>query len=256
MQDVYLSVIIPCYNESGNIKRGVLADVSKYMETKDFSWEVVISDDGSSDSSVALAKEQTKSLKGFRLLQNAHGGKPAALWNGIKAARGKYLLFSDMDQSTPTEELDKLLPQLKRGYKAVIGSRGYTRKSFPLYRRIGSIIFTTFRKIIILPEINDTQCGFKLFERSLALSYFPLLEFFKSTKEIKGWKVTSWDVEFLYILKKKGIKIKEVLVNWQDTDVSRAKKGGLNRYLRESWEMFFQIVRVKLNDIRGMYEMV
>jgi glycosyltransferase involved in cell wall biosynthesis len=75
MQDVYLSVIIPCYNESGNIKRGVLADVSKYMETKDFSWEVVISDDGSSDSSVALAKEQTKSCSRWKTRRSLERNK-------------------------------------------------------------------------------------------------------------------------------------------------------------------------------------
>jgi dolichyl-phosphate beta-glucosyltransferase len=255
MNKIYLSVIIPCYNESGNIKRGVLTQVSKYMETKGFSWEVIISDDGSSDSSAALVKKQIKMLEGFRLIQNPHGGKPSALWHGIKASRGNYLLFSDMDQSTPLAELDKLLPYLKQGYKAVIGSRGYARKSFPLYRRVGSFVFTAFRKLFILPEINDTQCGFKLFARHVAARYFPQGEFFKKKKEIRGWKVTSWDVEFLYILKKKGIKIKEVLVDWRDVDVSQAKGGGLVRYIRESKEMLFQIIRVRFNDIRGMYDL-
>jgi glycosyltransferase involved in cell wall biosynthesis len=255
MKDIYLSIIIPCYNESENIKRGVLNQVGKFMESKDFGWEVIISDDGSSDSSVDLVKKQIKELEEFRLLENTHGGKPSALWYGIKAAKGKYVLFSDMDQSTPIVELDKLLPYLKNEYKAVIGSRGYARKSFPFYRRLGSFVFTALRKTIILPEINDTQCGFKVFDRFIALKYFPEMEFFKNKKTIKGWKVTSWDVEYLYILKKKGIKIKEVLVDWRDVDVSKSKGGGLGRYIRESKEMFMQIIRVKFNDTKGLYKL-
>ena len=254
MKDIYLSIIIPCYNESANIKRGVLGEVSKFMKAKNIGWEVIISDDGSSDSSVNLVEKQTVKLEGFKLLRNPHGGKPSALWHGIKASKGKYVLFSDMDQSTPITELDKLLPYLKNEYKAVIGSRGYSRKSFPFYRRLGSFVFTALRKAIILPEINDTQCGFKLFERNIALKYFPEMEFFKINKTITGWKVTSWDVEYLYILKKKGIRIKEVLVDWKDVDVSKSKGGGLIRYIRESQEMLTQIVRVKLNAVRGMYK--
>jgi dolichyl-phosphate beta-glucosyltransferase len=177
-----------------------------------------------------LVKKQLQNLDGFRILVNPHGGKPSALWFGIKAAKGKFLLLTDMDQSTSIRELDKLLPYIK-DYKAVIGSRGYSRKSFPFYRRLGSFIFTTLRKAIILPEINDTQCGFKIIDRSVALKYFPEIDYFKKEQNVKGWKVTSWDVEFLYILKIRGIKIKEVLVNWMDVNTSKSK-GGLMRYFQ------------------------
>src|SRR3972149_497485 len=108
----FLSVIIPCYNEEENLKRGVLSEVNNYLKTKDFEWEVIISNDGSTDRSKELVLEKIKDWKGFHFLDNPHGGKPSALLYGIKAAKGKYVLFTDMDQSTPIGELDKLLPEI------------------------------------------------------------------------------------------------------------------------------------------------
>jgi len=253
MDKLFLSVIIPCYNEAENLKHGVLAGINNYLKEKKFSWEVIISDDGSSDESRELVKKEIGKWVNFRLLKNPHGGKPSALWFGIKASRGKYILFSDMDQSTPIAELDKLLPYVGERVGAVIGSRGRSRKNFPFYRRLGSIVFTELRKSFILPEINDTQCGFKLIKKSTALEIFPLLEFFKKKVVAKGWKVTSWDVEFLFILKKRGLEIKEVPVYWEDVDLSKGKGGSLNRYIRESNEMLSQIIKVKVNDSKGMY---
>lgn len=253
MGRIYLSVIIPCYNEEANLKRGVLAEIHKFMNTKDFSWEVIISDDGSSDNSKELVKSQIKNWNNFRLLENPHGGKPSTLWYGLRKARGEYVLFSDMDQSTPIDELDKLLPFLEENVAAVIGSRGLLRKNFPLYRRVGSIIFMMVRKLFILPEINDTQCGFKLFKKDIVTKVFPKLQFFAKDNKIKGWKVTSYDVELLYLIKKMGYLIEEVPVEWEDVDISKSKGSPLKKYFRESREMFFEILRVKLNDLRGLY---
>lgn len=252
MAKLFLSVIIPCYNEENNLKKGVLKNVRDYLASHPFSWEVLISDDGSSDKSRELVKKTIKGWKNFRLLENSHGGKPSALLHGIKKAGGKYVLFSDMDQSTPIDQLAKLLPFVK-DYEVVIGSRGHARKNFPFYRRLGAVVFATFRKLFILPEINDTQCGFKLFENEVVSSAFPKLEFFRGKRQAKGWVVTSFDVELLHIIKKLGGKIKEVIVVWRDEDTSKSKGGGLSRYVKESIEMLLQILRVKLNDIWGMY---
>lgn len=250
----FISIIIPCYNEEENLRRGVLLEIKDYLNQKSFSWEVIISDDGSRDQSRELVRMQIRNWKGFRLLANPHKGKPSALWFGIKEAKGRYVLFSDMDQSTPIKELDKLLPFIKKGVGAVIGSRGLLRKNFPYYRKVGSIIFMALRKILILPEIDDTQCGFKLFRREVLLKAFPRLDFFKKELSIKGWKVTSYDVELLHIIKKMGFKIEEVPVEWQDIDVSITKGGVFRRYIRESLEMLSQIIRVKLNDLKGLYK--
>ena len=164
------------------------------------------------------------------------------------------MLFSDMDQSTPINQLDKLLPFLAKNVGAVIGSRGLLRKNFPLYRRIGSIVFMAVRKLFILPGIGDTQCGFKLFRKEVTLRSFPKLEFFRKEKRVKGWTVTSWDVELLHIIKKMNFRIEEVPVQWKDIDVSKSKGSVFGRYARESKEMLTQILRVKLNDLKGLYK--
>ena len=254
MAKVYLTIIIPCYNEEANLKTGVLEEIYGFLRTKDFSWEVIVSDDGSSDKSREIVKEDIKSWGNFKLLENPHGGKPAALLSGIKKAKGEYILFTDMDQSTPIGGLDKLLPQLNKRYEVVIGSRGLVRKNFPLYRRLGAIAFMSIRRSLILPEISDTQCGFKLFNTQALKKAFPRLNFFERKEKVSGWKVTSFDVELLHILKSLGYKIAEVPVSWDDKDISKEKGGGVGRYVRESREMFGQIIRVKLNDLRGRYK--
>jgi len=252
MTKKFLSIVIPCYNEEANLKRNVLYEVHNFLKQKDFSWEVIISDDGSTDTSREIIRKQIKGLKNFKLIRNKHAGKPSALFQGLKEGNGDWVLFTDMDQSTPINELDKLLPFTKT-HCAIIGSRGLERKDFSLYRKLGSIVFLTFRRLLILPEIKDTQCGFKLFKRNDLSKAFPELEFFKTQQRTQGWKVTSYDVELLHILKKNGCKIKEVEVIWNDKDVSKNKGSGLSRYIRESKEMFTQILRVKINDMKGLY---
>jgi len=248
-KNIFLSVVIPCYNEKENLQRGVLNEVYDFLKKQKFSWEVVISDDGSTDDSREIVKKQIKNKENFRLIENVHGGKPSAVWGGIKNSDGEYVLFTDMDQSAPIDQLLKLLPFFDK-YNVIIGSRGSERENFDLIRKLGSIIFRLFRKALMLRDINDTQCGFKAFKADTARKIFPLLQFFKNEKAVKGWKVTSFDVELLFIAEKFGNKIKEVPVEWRNEDVSKGKK---KSYLKESKEMLTQIFRVKLNDIRGLY---
>jgi dolichyl-phosphate beta-glucosyltransferase len=252
MGKIYFSVIIPCYNEEENLKRGALDEVWRYLKEQPYSWEVIISDDGSLDNSFQLAAEFSKRHLGFRVLKNKHGGKPWAVWKGIEAARGEIILFTDMDQSTPIKESAKLLPWFKKDYDIVIGSRGKVRKDAPLLRKLMSFGFLTFRRIFLLPDIIDTQCGFKMFRRKVALEVFPKLQFFQEIgKEVRGWKVSAFDVEVLFIAKKWGYKVKEVLVEWQDRDIAKGKK---KNFLKESKEMAKEIFRVKINDLRGRYK--
>jgi dolichyl-phosphate beta-glucosyltransferase len=253
MKKIFLSVIMPSYNEENNIKRGVLKVVRGYLSKKDFKWEVIISDDGSTDQSKNLVKDQIKKWKNFRLLENKHGGKPYALLRGIESSKGNFILFCDMDLSTPITELDKMLPFIKKGFKVVIGSRGMNRKNFPLYRKLGAYVFATIRKSFVLSDINDTQCGFKVFDRKIVNEAFPKLEFFAKQSKARGWTVTSYDVELLHIIEKSGAKIKEVKVNWRDEDTSKSKGGSLQRYIKESKDMLMQITRVKINDMKGLY---
>src|SRR5690606_527933 len=136
-------------------------EVKDYLSKQEYSWEVIISDDGSTDGTGQISDKITKNWDNFIVQKNPHGGKPAALLYGLKAANGELVLFSDMDQSTPISELEKLLP-FANEYDVVIGSRGVNRKNFPVYRKLGSFIFASIRKSFVLSHIDDTQCGFKL----------------------------------------------------------------------------------------------
>ena len=251
----YLSVVIPCYNEARNLERGVLDEVDQYLVRQSYPWEVIIVNDESSDESRRLVEDYIRSRPRFTLVNIPHGGKPAAVWAGIQQARGDIVLFTDMDQSTPIAELDKLLPWYDKGFNIVIGSRGGTREGFSLMRKLGSFIFRTVRSLFLLRGINDTQCGFKTCRREAALAVFPKLQFFKQEGRPTGWKVSAYDVELLYLFEKAGYTIKEIEVTWLNRDVSDTKgqQGELARYMRESVDMAREVYRVKRNELRGMY---
>ena len=251
-----LSVIIPCYNEEKNLERGVLEEVYQYLTEQDLSWEVLIVNDDSSDGSRALVERSIESKESFFLLDIPHGGKPAAIWAGIQRARGEAVLLTDMDQSTPIRELDELLPWYQEGYDVVIGSRQTAREGSSPLRKIGSFVFLTLRRLVLLPDIMDTQCGFKLCRRQVALEIFPKLEFLRDEERPAGWKVTAFDVELLYLVDRAGYRIKEALVSWKNRDESdtKSQQGDLSRYINESINMAREVSRVKINQLRGSYD--
>lgn len=255
MDKVFLSVVIPSYNETENLKRGVLDEVKDYLSRQKYSWEVIISDDGSPDEqSRTLARDFCDRNKNFIFLENDHAGKPFAVWSGIKKAAGEIVLFTDMDQSTPISEAEKMLPIFDKGFDVVIGSRGVERKKFSLFRRLASMIFREFRRSLLLTEIIDTQAGFKAFRGEVAKEIFPLLQVIRSDKsKTRGWKVTSFDVELLVAAERRGYKIAEVPIFWEDRDVSKGKSRGTGKFVQESIDMIKEIIRVKINDLRGFY---
>lgn len=247
-----ISVILPNYNELENLDRGVLSDIATYFSRQSYDWEVIISDDGSTDQSIEVIEKFIKNNPNFKLLKNQHAGKPFALRSGVKAAKGKYVLFTDMDQSTPINQLDKLLPYAKDGFKVVIGSRGIRRRDSSLLRQVASVVFLLARKIFLLRSIKDTQCGFKLFDRELAKSIFTRMRIFGRSNDSTGWKVTAYDVEMLFLAELLGEEIQEVRVVWSDEDTSSGKK---RNFLKESIEMFLEILRVRINYTLGKYSL-
>lgn len=254
----YLSVIIPCYNEQKNLERGVLDEVYQYLAGRDYPWEVIIVNDESTDGSRRLIQAFIQDKASFSLVDIPHGGKPAAVWEGIQQARGHIVLFADMDQSTPLHEVAKLLPWYDKGYDVVIGSRGVERQGFSIGRRLGSVVFRSLRRLFLLHDISDTQCGFKSCRREAALEAFPRLQFFQQKDQPSGWKVSAYDVELLHLLEKAGYRVKEVEVDWLNRDQSDTKdqSGALGRYLRESVEMTKEVLRVRLNELKGLYDEV
>jgi glycosyltransferase involved in cell wall biosynthesis len=234
----------------------VLDEVEAYLAEQPFAWEVVIVNDESTDRSRSLVEQAIQDKGGFYLYDIPHGGKPAAVWEGVQRARGEAILLTDMDQSTPIQELAKLLPWYEQGFDVVIGSRQMTREGSSFVRQVGSFVFLSLRRLFLLHEIIDTQCGFKLSRREVALEVFPLLEFLRQERRPSGWKVTAFDVEFLYLVERAGYRIKEATVRWRNRDESDTKgqQGDLARYLQESLNMAREVSRVKVNQLRGVYD--
>lgn len=250
MSDIKLSIVIPNFNEKENLDRGVLEEVYDYLKKVKYSYEVIISDDDSTDGSRELAEKFSRSHQSFRMIPNPHGGKAKAVWAGIKAAKGELVLFTDMDQSTPLKEVEKLLPWFDRGFAVVIGSRGKARANFPWYRQITSWGFRIVRGIFLLRDVVDTQCGFKAMKTNVAKEIFPHLSAITNQTGSSGWTVSAFDVELLFLAEKSGHQIKEVDVSWQDEDVATNKN---KRFIKESTDMLKQIFKVKLNDLQGVY---
>ena len=152
---------------------------------------------------------------------------------------------------TKEAELERLLGWYAQGYDVVIGSRGLQRANFGWYRRLGSAAFRGLRRLLMLRDISDTQCGFKSMRREVALHLFPRLDAIRRTEAVTGWKVTAFDVELLYLAERAGYRIAEVTVAWENRDVATGKG---KSYLRESKEMGEQLCRIKWNELRGRYD--
>ncbi|MBI2614062.1 MAG: glycosyltransferase [Candidatus Levybacteria bacterium] len=250
MEQIYLSVVIPSYDEMANLQKGVLDKVEHFLSRKKYSFEVIIVDDGSTDGSVEFVKEFIKDNPNFRLIENPHLGKAGAVTTGILNSKGACVLFSDMDQATPIEEVDKLLPYFNENYDIVIGSRKSQRKGAPWTRILmakGMIFLRTL--LVNIHGISDTQCGFKMFKREVALKLFGRInEMHHNFKKVSGSSVTAgFDVELLYLAQKMGYKIKEVPVSWLYVETRRVSP------IKDSVEGLIDLIRIKGKSLGGGY---
>lgn len=242
-----LSVVIPAYNEAVNLKKGVLDKVEEYLESLGISYEVIVVDDGSSDNSLELIKKYITNNNNFRLIQNKHGGKAMAVMTGMLEGRGGIILFTDMDQATPINQLEKFLPKFDSGYDLVIGSR-QGRKGAPLVRKLAAWGFAVLRNIILGLPFSDTQCGFKAFKREAVEKIIPKIKHEWGTLHFKGGAVNAgFDVELLYLGKKYGFKIAEVEVEWNYVDTERVQ------VIKDAAAAIYDMLRIRINDLRGKY---
>jgi dolichyl-phosphate beta-glucosyltransferase len=250
MKDLSISIIIPAYNEETNIRLGVLDKVSRYLEGQKYLWEVLIVDDGSTDATAKLLDQYVHKNKGFAVIHNPHQGKAATVITGIFKAKSDLVLFSDLDQATPLEELGSMLPWFNQGYDIVIGSRNQNREGAPFLRLVMARGFMILRTVFLgLNGINDTQCGFKLFTRKVAINIFNKLKLYGERKKVSGSMVTAgFDIEVLYLAKVLGYKIKEVPVEWHYVETRRVNP------IKDSWQGLLDIITIRLNAIKGMYK--
>lgn len=247
-KSTFLSVVIPAYNEEPSLRRGVLNQVYGYLVDKDYTWEVLIVDDGSTDKTASLASEYAKKHKGFRVLAEPHRGKGGTVIAGMLAAKGEIVLFSDMDQATPLNQISKFLPEFTKGSDIVIGSRA-GRKGAPLLRKAMAYGFSILRLIILRLPYRDTQCGFKAFRASAVKKIFSKMKVFNEKNKMQGASVTAgFDLEILYIARKLGLKVAEVPVKWHHQIGTKVNP------IKDSWEGFKDLMQVRINALKGMYK--
>jgi len=245
----YLSVIIPAYNEEPNFKKATIDQVPKYLAKQNYSWEILIVDDGSEDETAKLAQDFAKKHRNVKVIKNPHQGKAETVKTGVQEAEGELILFTDFDQATPISEIEKLLPYFPK-YDIVIGSRqlpGAKREKEPIYRHLMGLGFNLVVQAIAVRGIWDTQAGFKCFKSEVAKELFEKLKVYGVGKKVKGALVTAFDVELLFLAKKRGYKIKEVPIVWHHVATTRVSP------IKDSLRMFRDVVRVRFNDLQGVY---
>lgn len=247
MKKPFLSVVIPAYNEENNVRAGALASVYQYLKNQKYSWEVLVVDDGSQDLTVSLSEEFARKHLGFSVLREPHKGKGGAVIAGVLAARGKYILFTDTDQSTPISEVGKFLQKFKEGYDIIIGSRA-GRRGAPLIRKLMSLGFSLLRLLVLRLPYKDTQTGFKAFRGEVAKRIFGRMKVFFDKMHVTGASTSAgFDVEMLYLARKMKYKVLEVPIEWN------YKPGTKKNPLKESWIGFRGVMAVRIKSILGKY---
>ena len=215
MTDIDLSLIIPSYNESRRIKMS-LVTIYEYLSNQKYSYEVILCDDGSYDSTLSIARDFSQGKSNFHILSLPDKGKGSAVKAGMIAARGKYRFMCDADLAMPLEQIKLFLTELKNGCDIAIGSReliGSNRYEEPKFRYLSGRIFNLFVKVVALRKYSDTQCGFKCFSSEAAEKIFPVLK-------TKGW---AFDVEALLLAERHRFLVSEIPINWYHGEESKVK---------------------------------
>src|SRR5688572_21463939 len=236
---VQLSVVIPAYNEAGRLP-GTLERVLAYLSSQSLRFEILAVDDGSTDDTPRLVETIVARDRRVRLIREPHRGKGSAVRAGALAAAGKIVLFCDADLSNPVEELTRL-PAMLDGAQVVIASRegsGARRVGEPAYRHLMGRVFNFIVRTLAVPGIDDTQCGLKCFSREAARELF-------SRQTIEGF---GFDVEILFLARKRGYRIREVPVTWRHVPASRVDP------IRDTLIMLSDVIRVRINDLLGRYD--
>lgn len=252
---IFLSIIIPSFNEAENFKRGCLKNLIPFLEQQDYVYEIIFSDDGSTDQTIELLRKfiegsQSNLKRGeLILLQNSHGGKAATVSAGMGRARGEWRLFTDFDQSTPIEEINKLLP-FTECFDIIFGSRKLNTSGIEAkwYRRIIGDTFNLITRTLTGLKIKDTQCGFKLFNQKSDLLFNKLYVYNPKRTHEAGAFTGAFDVELFVIARENGLTFKEVPIRWHHFATNRVN------IIKDSWRMFLDILKIRQARNRGRYK--
>jgi dolichyl-phosphate beta-glucosyltransferase len=242
LQRPFISIVIPAYNESARIGKS-LGEVLRVVRERAWHAEVLVVNDGSTDSTAAMVAEFAQLHPEVRLLNNSENrGKGFSVRHGVLNAVGEVVMFTDADLSAPMEEAERLFEALRQGADIAIGSRWLQSKrqthKQPLYRQFFGRCFNAITRLIMGLPFADTQCGFKAFRRPVAQTIFQL-------QRIERW---GFDPELLFIALKRGYKVQEVPVTWGHDERSRLS------YLKDGIKMLEDIAYIRWEAFAGAYD--
>lgn len=237
---MYLSVIIPAYNEERRIVE-TLRSVSDYLKKQSYDWEVLVVNDGAKDGTAKVVAEFLKEVPQIKLIDNKENhGKGYVVKQGMLIAQGEYRLFMDADNSTKVDEIAKFFPLFENGYDIVVGSRrikgAVIAAKQPGIRDFLGWVFRLIVHTVVPLGVVDSQCGFKAFSRKATEAIFPKQTIFR-------W---AFDVEILALAKKMKFKIAEAPITWVNDAESHVKASGMIK-------MLFEVIQVRLNLWTGKY---
>ncbi len=236
----FLSIVIPAHNEENRLP-STLEQVFAFLKQQSFPAEVIVVENGSSDKTYQIAQSFAKQHENLRVIQNDWRGKGLAIQRGVKEASGDYIFFCDADLSMPIEEISKFIPPQLQDVDIAIASReapGAVRYNEPYYRHLTGRVFNTLIRWLVLPNLQDTQCGFKCLRAEVARDIFRY-------QTLTGW---AFDVELLYIAQHHGYKIIEIPIDWYFNDDSKIS------IFRDSLRMFLDLLLIRRNARRGNYD--
>lgn len=235
----YLSIIIPAYNEEDRLPN-TLKQAFHFVQSQEFSAEVIVVENGSQDRTYQIALAFSKDHDNFRVVQEEKRGKGLAVRRGMLEACGQYRFMCDADLSMPINEISGFLPPDLLDFDLAIASReapGAVRYNEPSYRHWGGRLVNAMIRMLALPGLNDTQCGFKCFKADVAEELF-------RCQTLPGW---SFDIEILYIARLRGYKIVEVPIHWYFDPESKL------RAVRDTFKILKDLFAVRWNHLRGIY---
>ena len=239
MDAPYLSLIIPARNEENRLPH-TLEQAEAFLSSQPYTGELIVVENASTDRTAGIARDFAAASARSRVLHEPLPGKGRAVCTGMLAARGAYRFMADADLSMPIREIPRFLPPANEGYDIVIGSReaeGAVRYDEPEYRHLGGRAVNWMIRMLALPGLHDTQCGFKLFTAAAAESLF-------RQQTVMGW---SFDIEILYIARLQGLRVLELPIPWHYRAESKV------RPLHDAIQMLADIVRIRSNAARGRY---
>jgi len=240
MAEPFLSIVLPAHNEERRIAPA-LETIHRFLQTWEQPAEVIVVENGSKDRTAELVQAFASRKPYLRLICEARRGKGLAVRKGMLAARGQFRYMCDVDLSTPIQEVVKFLPPQLEDFDVAIGSReapGAQRVGEPVYRHIVGRLFNGMVRLLAVPGIRDSQCGFKMFRGPVAEDLF-------RRQRLNG---LSFDAELLFLARRRGYRIVEVPVTWYFNTESRV------RLFRDSWNMFLELLRIRWNAWKGVYE--